>query len=82
MPVTGYQMVKAKTPIGNIIVITDDEIITDRLAKWLMQNGYHFVFVDSEEEARTLPEYCHVEAVVRASEFLFPPGHLSWLSGK
>ena len=62
---------------GKVLIINDEPQITERLAKWLRQNNYQYVFVDSEEEADVLLSQNIFHTVVRSREFLFPMGMLS-----
>ncbi len=61
----------ARHHTGTILVINDVPRVKDRLVKWLTEANYHYVFVESYEEAAALSEKQRFDAMVYGHEFLF-----------
>lgn len=56
-----------------ILIIDDEPKVRRRLNKWLDRTGALSTVVKTEEEALTILEYEHYDAVVFGHEFLFRP---------
>ena len=56
---------------GLAIIINDAPDLRDPIAQRLTQNGYKYMFVDSEEEAQAILPNTLTDTIIRASEFEF-----------
>ena len=56
---------------GLAIIINDVPDLRDPIAQRLTQNGYKYMFVDSEEEAEAVLPNILTDTIIRASEFEF-----------
>jgi len=56
---------------GKLIIIDDEPSLSDRLAKWLKNNGYYYAFVDNDKDATDLLKHEYFDAVVYSHELSF-----------
>lgn len=59
-------------PLGRLLVINDAPSVCERLARWLKQKGYQFIFVGSPQEADNLMKHDCFDAIIYGHEFRFP----------
>jgi len=56
---------------GEFIIINDAPSLANRIAKWLAEKGYRYVFVNSIDEAKQLLEHKYYDTVMYGHEFSF-----------
>ena len=57
---------------GRVLVIDDAPARKELIVRWLKQNACQYVFVEDEEQGRTLLARHHFDAVLYSHEFEFP----------
>ena len=56
---------------GEFIVINDNPSLVNRIAKWMAEKGYRYVFVNSLDEAKQLLAQKDYDTVIYGHEFRF-----------
>ena len=56
---------------GRVLVVDDAPGLRDRIVRWLEQNEYRYVFVESKEAAENLLTCRPFDAVIFGHEFQF-----------
>lgn len=56
---------------GRALLIGGKPALRDRIARWLRQNHYSYLFVDTKEEAESLLAHQSFDTVIFSDEFQF-----------
>ncbi len=54
---------------GRILVIDDEPEVREMLENWLREQGYNYIFVQSDERAQTILEHRSFDTVMYSHEF-------------
>ena len=54
---------------GRVLVIDDEPDVREMLENWLRSQGYSYIFVQSDEHARTIMEHRTFDIIMYGHEF-------------